>query len=254
MTLEAFVKKTGQTLKENSPAILTALGIAGVASTGYLTARAAYRTGQFVVLENQTRAGTDEAELTAKEIVAVSWRSFTPGIGAGLIAATCILAAHTVSTRRNAALVSALTLGESAFREYREKMVEVAGKTKDQKAIDELAQEKIERTPNSEIIVLGDGEETFFDDLTGRYFKSSKAAIERAEIDFNRQIMNDMYASQNEWYDKLGLGRVATGDDIGWNNDYPLEIRFSALFKDDKPVGVISYRFRPIPNFHRTNY
>lgn len=247
MTLESFVKKTGQTLQEHSPSILAALGVAGVVATGYLANRAGLQASPRLYEVEEAKG----EPLTGKEKVDVTWKLYIPVFFAAGTSIACIIASTTVSNRRNTALMSAVTLGETAFREYREKMIEVAGKQKDQKAVDAIAQDKVDSAEKSEVVFVGDDKILCFDTLTGRFFESTRSLIEKAEININRQILGDMYASQNDWYDAVGLKRIDGGDEVGWNNETPLDIMYSAVLEDDKPVLAVSYRFLPKLGFSK---
>ena len=253
MTLEAFINRTQQTLKDNSTTILAGLAVGGVVGTGLLAHKAG-RIYQQDVIEATHIIDPNDRVLTGKEKFEMGWRTHAPVIILGGVTITCIVASTAIGNRRNAALMSMVAVGETAFREYRDKVEAVVGKPKAAKVVDEIAQDKVTDTPvekGSEIVFMGDDKVIFFDSLTGRFFNSTRLEVERAEVDLNRQILGDMYASQNEWYDKLGLGHVSGGDDLGWNNERPLEVQFSATIKDDKPVFALTYRHAPMPGFHK---
>lgn len=252
MTLEAFINRTQETVKENAPSILAGIAVGGVVGTGLLAHRAG-RIYQQQVIEATHIIDSNDRVLTGKEKFEMGWRHHAPAILLGGLTITCIVASTAIGNRRNAALMSLITVGETAFREYREKVEKVVGRPKAEKVVDEIAQDKVTATSagSKELVFLGNDEVIFFDTLTSRFFTSTRTAIEKAEIDLNRQILGDMYASQNEWYDKIGLEHVSEGDNIGWNNERPLEVQFSATIKDDKPVYALSYRHAPMPGFHK---
>lgn len=253
MNFEAFLNRTQETIKDHSPTILAGIAVGGVVGTGLLAHKAGRIYQQEVIEATHILDPTDRV-LTGKEKFEMGWRRHLPALILGGVTVTCIVASTTIGNRRNAALMSLVAVGETAFREYRDKVETVVGKPKAAKVIDELAQDKVAAThveKGNEIVYLGDDEVIFFDMLTSRYFSSTKANVEKAEIEINRQILGDMYASQNDWYNKIGLSSVSQGDDIGWNNDRPLEVQFSATIKDDKPVFAVSYRHAPMPGFHK---
>jgi len=250
MTLEAFVNRTQATLKENAPTILAGLGVGGVVATGLLAHKAG-RVYQQEVIEATHIVDPTDRVLTGKEKFEIGWKRHIPVLLIGSVTVTCIIAGTAIGNRRNAALMGMIAVGETAFREYRDKVEAVVGKPKAAKVVDEIASDKVHSAEGSEIVFVGTDKVLCFDTLTGRFFESSRLDIERAEVDINRQILGDMYASQNDFYSKIGLGRVAGGDDIGWNNETPLEIQFTAVLEDDKPVLALSYRFPPKVGYHR---
>jgi len=253
MSIEAFINRTQETIKDNAPTILAGLAVGGVVGTGLLAHKAG-RVYQQDLIEATHIIDPNDRVLTGKEKFELGWKRHVPVLILGGVTVTCIIASTAIGNRRNTALMSMIAVGETAFREYRDKVETVVGKPKASKVVEELAKDKVEATPigeGNEIVFLGDDKVIFFDTLTSRYFSSTRLDVERAEIEINRQILGDMYVSENEWYDKLGLDRVAQGDDIGWNIDRPLEVEFSATVKNDKPVFALSYRHAPMPGFHK---
>lgn len=250
MSIETFINRTQTQIKENSPTILAALGVAGVLTTGVLAHKAG-RYYQQQVIEATNVLDPNDRVLTGKEKFEMGWKRHIPAIVIGGTTVACIIASASISNRRHTMLVSAVTLGEAAYREYRDKAEAVMGKAKSEKVVEEIAKDKVAAAEGKELVFLGDDKVIFFDELTGRFFSSSRLDIEKAEIEINRRILGDMYASQNDWYDILGIAHVSEGDNVGWNNDFPLEVVFTATVKDDKPVFALSYRHAPKLGFHR---
>jgi len=247
MSLEAFTKKTAAVVKDNSPSILAALGVGSIVTTGLLAHKAGYNYGRDV----QFREDEGEAPLTGKEKFEGYWRDHIPVFLSGVIGITCVISSTAIGNRRNAALAGLVTAGEATLREYKEKVREVVTKPKAEQIEKELAQEKLDKNQSNEVIYVGDGDILLFDTLTSRTFKSSKLAVEKAEVEIGRKLLSEMYVSQNEWYDEIGLPRISMGDEQGWNHDHPLHITFIPLEKEDKPVLGISYQFRPSIGFDR---
>lgn len=239
-----FINRATESAKTHSPELLAAAAVLGVATTGVFAYRAGRQYGQ-AEIEATHILNPNGHVLTGKEKFEMGWRNLVLPFSSGLITSVAVIGGTTILRRRNTALLSAVALSEAAFREYRDKAIEVGGKTKDKKVVDAIAQDQVDATENREILFVGDGNVLCFDRLTGRYFESNKPELERAEIEINRQILGQMYASQNDWYERIGLDRVSDGDNVGWNNDNPLEVEFSAIFKNDKPVMAIGYRFQP---------
>lgn len=247
MTAAELIKNTQHVLKENSPSILAALAVGGVVTTGL----AAYSFGHRYGYEEAMLEETQSVRLTGKEKVERYWRPVVPVLLVASGTIFCVVASTVVSNRRNAALGGLVALGEVTLREYKDKVREVVTKDKAERVERELAQDKLDRQDSNEVVFVGDGDILMFDVLTSRTFKSSKLAVERAEVEIGRRLLSDMYISQNEWYDEIGLPRVAMGDDQGWNHDMPLEVKFVALIKDEKPVIGVDYKFHPSITFNR---
>ena len=249
MTLEAFLKTTQKTVQENSPSILAALAVGGVVTTGLVAYNVGRNTGYEMGTEDE--AAGEVVFRSGKEKFQRYWRSHLPIFIAGGVTLTCVIAGTAINNRRNAILGGSLAITETAFREYKDKVEKVVTKPKREQIDQELAQDKLDKADTNEVIFIGDGDILMFDTLTSRTFKSSKLAVQKAEVEIGRRLLGEMYVSQNEWYDELGLPRVSLGDDMGWNHQSPLEIDFVPLEKDDKAVLGIKYRFQPSVGYDR---
>lgn len=250
MTLEQVGRKLAKTLGDNSPHILTGLAVAGVVSTAVLTARAAHE-GALIINKEETRGQFLERK-SFKERFLLTWDLYIPPVLVGGVTIACVICANSISTKRNTALMAAYSLSEYSFKEFREKAAEVVGKNKVDKIHDEVQQDRVTATEGSEVVILSTGNVLCFDALTGRYFESNVEALRKAQNDINLQCINSMYASQNDFYRKIGLPPVEIGEELGWTTDNEMEIQFtSVLTPDNKPCLALNYYSQPIRNFHK---
>lgn len=273
MDLSMLLKRVGKVAADNTPAILTALGVSGTLSTALLAAKGAFRSVE--VLENATlekrmnnperenrpdvspRTKTEEQiaqeyaedNLTAKEKVEAVWHLYAPAAASAALTIAAIILAARVQERRNAALASAYTVVEKSYAEYRNKNVEKLGKKKEQELRDALAQDKVDRNPvsHSTLIVTGKGDHLCQDAWSGRYFTSSKNLVDRAVNDFNALLMKNSYASLSEFWSLLGIPPTTESDYIGWRSDKHLEIEHSGVV-DETGEPALSFAFRVLPD------
>lgn len=126
-----------------------------------------------------------------------------------------------MNARRNAALATAYTLSESALKDYQGKVIEMFGEKKNEAVKDAVAKDKVEKNPvvTREVIITEKGNTLCYDAISGRYFKSDIEKIKKAECELNRQMLDDMYVSLNDFYYEIGLDSVKLGDELGWNVD-----------------------------------
>lgn len=61
------------------------------------------------------------------------------------------------------------------------------------------------------------GDELFYDQFTGEFFKSNKAAILGAELALNRELNQNGIVSIERFYDMLGIGPFAIKPRYGWD-------------------------------------
>ena len=235
---------------DNSPAILTAVAVVGVVTTAVLAAKAAPKAHTDIL--NQESESSEELDLTDK--VLLTYKYYIPAVAVGTATIACIVGANTISTRRSAALASALGLTEYAFKEYREKVVDQIGAKKEEKVHDEVMRDVVERNPVSDkqVIITGNGNQLFLDKYTLRYFDSDMESIRRAVNDINEQIFSENYASLNDFYNRIGIAGNSIGEEVGWTTDKKLEVRYSTQMTDDNRACVtIDYVKTPIRDFHR---
>jgi len=242
---------------DQSPLLLTSTAIAGVVSTAVLAVMATPKSVKTIQkladdMEREYQLGGPEPLVITKwDIVRITWKNYIPAAATGVVTVLCIAGAHSINSRRNAALVGLYTLTDNAFRQYREKVVEEVGFNKERKVHDAVIQDRIDARPlGNEVVLLGTGSVLCYDVNSDRYFNSDMESIRKAENDINRQCINEMYASLNDFYRAVGIPITGLGEETGWSTDYPLEIRFStALATDSRPCITLDYRLAPIRGY-----
>lgn len=248
MTISHILNRAVKTVKSNSPEILTALSVTGVVTTAYLTAQATFKAAKLIETDKSytwdpQHPGDRKEQL--KHDAKLVWRFYVPAGISGAVTIGCIIASKHSSGRRTSAAVAAYSLGERAFSEYREKVVEQIGEAKEQKIRDEIAQSKVDQNPpSSELVIVGTGHVLCCELYTGRYFRSDMETLRRAQNDINARNMREHYVSLNEFYDLVGLSSTSKSDIMGWNFERNLELRFSTcLAPDGEPCLAFEYNY-----------
>ena len=251
--LTKFGVKASRFLAKNSPSVLTAVGVVGTISATVLTGQATFKAARILIEEeNRIRVTPDEEPLTWRERVSMVWPLYIPPFGVGVLAVTSIILATRVNNRRAAAMAAAYSVSERAFQEYREKVYEKFGETKERHIRDELAQDRVikNRYADAEVIITDNSQQLFMDSFSGRYFMSSMDVIKKGENEINHHLIHNMYASLSDFYDKIGLPHTAFSDDIGWKSDRLLELTFSATISDDdRACIVMDFSVRPVSGY-----
>jgi len=249
-----FVRRTGTVLADNSPAILTALAVAGTATTAYLTGRASFKAAQLLD-DHETRVIRDNEEpLTTKEKVYFTWSLFIPPAVAGTATIAAIILANRIGARRAAALLAAYAISERAYEEYKDKIIDKIGARKESTYRDEIAQDRVTRHPPPSDLIWDEETNSVLccDLFTGRYFFSDMESLRRAQNDINYEINNSYYASLTDFYERVGLDKTSMSDDFGWNADKLLELHFStALTPSGRPCLTFDFKVMPIRGYAR---
>lgn len=262
MIFSELVKKSQVVVAENSAAILTATGIVGTVTTAVLSGRGGFKA-YALILERELDARSDaeskgddpdQATLTTKDKVKITWPLFVPAVGAGITTVSAIFFSHRIAATKSAGLAAAYGISEKAFQEYKEKVVEKLGEKKEGDLRDEIAQDRVNANPvtNNNVIMIAGGEVLCYDSLNGRYFTSTMERIKKAENDINKRIIQESYASLAEFYDMIGLDTTEYSNQVGWNLNNFLEIKYSTSMTDDgRPCIVMDFLIEPIARFDK---
>lgn len=245
MTLQAIFSNTLKQVKSNSPEILTALSVSGVLTTSYLVGKASYKASE-IINDNERQEGViQDRKERIKHRVKHTWRLYVPAGISGALTIGCIIGSSKANSRRTAAAVTAYSISERAFAEYREKVVEQLGNNKEQKIRDDLAQERVSnKPPSGEIVVVGDGHVLCCELYTQRYFRSTMEALRKAGNDINAKILQDVYVPLDEFYDLVGLEYTSMSNRMGWDSDKLMELRFTAVFgPGSEPCLAFDYNY-----------
>ena len=249
--LKRTIKSAGRVLTKYSPGILTGIGITGMIGATFMAVKA---TPKALYLIETKKEEAEVEELTPVETIKTCWTCYIPATLTTVLSAVCLIGASTVSAKRNAALATAYSISEAALREYQEKVVEVIGEKKEKAVRDAVAKDQIERDPvtKSEVVIIDSNSNTLcYEPLSGRYFKSTIDKIKKAEIKLDRQMIQEMYVSLNDFYWEIGLDETDLGDKMGWNlSKGYMDLSFSSQLADDgTPCAVIVYGIPPVYDY-----
>lgn len=249
--LKQTIKSAERVLTKYSPGILTGIGIAGMIGATFMAVKA---TPKALYLIESKKEEAEVEKLTPVETIKTCWTCYIPATLTTVLSAVCLIGASTVSAKRNAALATAYSISEAALREYQEKVVEVIGEKKEKAVRDAVAKDQIERDPvtKSEVVIIDSNSNTLcYEPLSGRYFKSTIDKIKKAEIKLDRQMIQEMYVSLNDFYWEIGLDGTDLGDKMGWNlSKGYMDLSFSSQLADDgTPCAVIVYGIPPVYDY-----
>lgn len=244
-------------LKKYSPEILLGVGIVGSVVSTVLACKATLKLDQ--VLEENKRLFTrvDEAKTALDktiyseddykhDVVIVYVKAsmnfvklYAPAASLGLASIGLILTSHGILSKRNAAILAAYKVLNSAYSNYRKKVIADVGEEADafyrfgvhkekitEKVIDSKGKEK---EVEKEVLVAPNSNEVVDESVYARWFDESSLEWKR-EHNYNifflkaqQNHANDMLHAHghlflNEVYDMLGIPRSNAGAIVGWVN------------------------------------
>lgn len=261
MKIPQFIHTLRKVSEDNAPAILTGVGITGTFITAYFAAEGAFKSAdQLRAYQENLPQGyikPEHKKVPFKEAFMLTWQNYIPAAGAGCVTVGCIYYANRISSKRLAALAAAYTIAEKANSEYKEKVLEMLGKDKEEKVRASVQQDRVDRDPDLDGMIdseMEDGRVRCKDAWSGRYFRSTMEEIKEAQNNVNYQILNNQYASLTDFYTQLCLEKTKESDDVGWNSDKMMEITFtSAIDSKKRPVLVMDFAVAPIRSFWKGN-
>lgn len=236
------IGRTGLILKKYSPEILTGVGIATGVAAGVMAVKATLNVEP--VLDNlkenlekvehlkENSENFDpklEASLKGRvygkgvvELTKLYW----PAISLGAASITCIIGAHGIMKKRNAALVVAYNALEKTFVEYRERVSEKLGEEAESDIRRGFQEEEIvdEDSGKKKVVTKVDPMGVsqyarFFDELSQYWDKNSEYNL--LFLRAQQQYANDRLQARghlflNEVYEALGIPHTQAGAVVGW--------------------------------------
>lgn len=253
MTLAALTKLE-KLLIDNSPAVLTAIGVTGVVTTAVLTGKASIKAVELIKEANE-KDDVHDLYMPARERFDLTWKLYIPAVGSGLLTCAAIIGANRIGTRRAAGIAAAFTLSERAYDEYKSKVVEKLGPDKERALRDELAQERVDRNPGGSQIIITGTKVLCYDSYTGRYFESSMTEMQDAQNKLNVEVINNQYASLSDLYNLLGIPKTSASDELGWTPERLLDMKFSTVLSEDgRPCISVDYHLDAVRDYWRNNH
>jgi len=145
--------------------------------------------------------------------------------GLFLLSSGCIIGG-VISGEKKIAIVNGLyTASQAALTKVEEEMVAKVGPEQAEEAQNKAVEAFLtdEKKPaiatKEQVFNTGYGTDLFKEPFSGRYFYSSRPAVENGIASFNREITGDMSASVNDLLAYWDLDPCELGTYVGWNVD-----------------------------------
>lgn len=240
--LTALANPVREGVRKHAPTILSFSAVVGLGATVIFAVKATPKATEIIEernrklkeLEENAGEKTEPKELRKEKLKVHAETAIElapvvgPAVTTGLFTTLCIIGADRINVGRIANLSAGYDILKDSFIRYKKSNVAEIGEKKEHETELKAAQSRIDDSTLSEEFTIntGYGNIIYFDAITGRYFRSSKQAIERAVNHVNKGITDFMFVSLNEFYYELGVPQVKLGDEFGWN-DVPLEVTYN---------------------------
>lgn len=250
MDLGKYTRTVEKAIVDNSPAILTGVGVIGTVVTAVLTHKATFKSTLELTQRDSVKKMKGEPPLTRTEIIKHTWVNYLPPVASGTITILSIVGAHRVSTKRMAALAAGYTLLDGRFEEYKDKMREKLGLKKEEDARTDIAYNRVHDNPPPATLIVSEGKSLFKDEPSGRYFESTMEEIKRAMNAINYKLLSDEWAALSDFYMEIGLEPTSLSEEYGWDiSTQKMDVAFTAVIApDQRPCICMDYNVHPIRN------
>lgn len=228
------MEKIQYLLKKHSTLVMTAAASAGVVVTTVLAIKA---TPKAMKLLNRAEIRKGD-KLTVIEKIKYGWSPYIYCGISGISTIACIASIEYLNHKKQISIVSAYTILQQSFEQYRGNIKTLYGND-----VDLLAKQEIVRARYN---MIGDknspeNEELLFFDYQGmRFFTSTFDNVMRAEHQLLESLHAKGYACLNEYYDYLGIPPLDYGYQLGWA-DYescdPMNVKELEFEYEKTPMG-----------------
>ena len=234
--MKPIIKTVQNLISRNASDLLLTGGVACILGGGILAIR---QTPKAVKILEEKKDDTKMEQI----------KSVTPLYGVSIlltgIGIAQIVCSRNITNNKIAAMATAYTVSETAFKTYREKVREVVEPEQYEDIKRKAASEKLKKDPigNKEVIMVPNGNVLIYDNMSGRYFKGNVDDIDKTVNILNKRMMSEMSIQLNELYSELGLAPIKMGCELGWkiDKDYINITVTSSIAENGEPCLVIDY-------------
>lgn len=244
MTVPRIVNTAAAKIKVHSPEILFATGTIGLCLTIGLALKQAPKIRQRRAEANDyIREHPMSRPKKAIHILKTVGPAAVPIVLSAAATWSCFYGADRLRFARGVQLAGMYEALSSTANAYMEKLDEQLSDD-DMEKLKEHVAESLDMPENDYEIDYGEGDLLVFDQVTGRYFKSTQAKIAKAEAEVAKRLVDECIVPLNYFYELLGLDDCsAIGEAIGWSVDgRQLDIvKRSMLDEHERPCLAITY-------------
>lgn len=231
--LQKYSKQFADEIRKNSPTILTATSIVCMVGAVVAAFKAKDKVDEAIAKKKRANSNTIKSETLSEEqidkiVKETNMRcvkevalALTPTIIFAGLSAGCAIGSQKINNKRLAAVSAAYTLVEKNSEDLKKKFEELYGKSKVEKAQDEVrkdkAKEVFDNVDNVNVINTGCGNKYFMDYDSGQIFISDMEHIQKIKNEFNNELLEtcsvyyDVEMAESyeldatDWYSRMGL-------------------------------------------------
>lgn len=249
MTIKQTLNSVGMSIKKNSPAIFTGVGIVGLGATAYLAYKSRDKVEAVVDKIEEQRANGEEVNKVevAKDLTEALYQP----VLAGAASITCILLAQKIQNNRIKTLVGVLAVEQARNIYFEKKYKQQHGEEEYIKFVtptDEVETIEVDKKGKEKITVTQVKKD--LDHTIGQWFDESSEYVSddhdynMAWIDsVNDRLQNILFQrgtlTLNEVREALGFERIRAGALLGWTTSDSFEVEKNVVVCGDNEMGMM---------------
>ena len=208
MKFKGLINQTVKFFSKNGDVVLTVLGCVGVPLTAYFASKDTLKCKKKLEAAGEDIAPKEKAKIIAK--------TYIPTACATIVTEAAIVSASVLGRHRASKYASAALLAETALRDWKDSAKEEMTPEQYSKVEKKVAEKQ---TISACRPVIFDPAMEFLavEPMTGKEFRTTKAAIENAFININHMMLNQDTATLNDMLYEFGIDQVPVGDCKVWN-------------------------------------
>lgn len=260
MNASGIIGNVAKVIAKNSTTILTVLGVTGFGMTIGFAIKAAPAGNKVHDAHKIERCNIRESGRTdedrRKAVALDIWQEvkdlapiYGPTAGMSVVSIACFLGASKIQADRQAALMAAYSLSEKTLTTYQKKVIERLGDDAHKEVLDDTTRDIAQHVPKTSEspLAIKEGLTRCYDNVTGRYFYSTREAIVSAESEINKRLLDEVRVPLQEFYYYIGIEeRFCLGEAMGWDisrtDGSVLNVWFTPMLDDEKnPCLALNY-------------
>lgn len=196
-------------IRKHTPEILAGIGVVGVLATTLSAIKVTPKVYSLIEHNEELKNRT----LTPTETLMIALPNYRNTIIFGGLTISAIIGASVLSFKRieniKELAATSYILLDTAFKEYREQVVEMFGEDVDQKIAGGLFLKKHSNITKEDVL--------FYEPITKRYFEITHDEMAKALYELNREYAIKGEAPLNYFLQLIGLEGTVNGNINGWN-------------------------------------
>lgn len=277
-TMSATFSKVKFQINKHSPEILMVSGIVGLVGAAVWACKATLNSKEIIDSYNwdkndieatirkdgttevytEEEKKSDMTKLKVKTAISIA-KEYAPSVSITIVSITAIIVSHNIMRKRALALAAAYATVDSAFKRYRDQVIErygeevdkeirygVSHKTTQQEITDDKGKKKVKDVETTEVSVTPDEYTRIFEN--GNKYHDANNDYIRHFLDSEESRINNLLRANhhvflNDVFDRLGFEKTKVGQVVGWTYtpDKDCYIDFGIYMMEDEHKAILKF-------------